>query len=51
MIRQTKTGYVVVDQAGKPLSKPDLTMEEARTRLKEVERFRAMDKWVKSKGG
>lgn len=40
MIRKTKNGYQVLSEKGKPLSKDDLTEDEADARLKQVERFK-----------
>ena len=40
MIKKTKTGYKVVSEKGKALSKPDLTKEQAKKRLKQVEYFK-----------
>jgi hypothetical protein len=46
MIVKTRKGYQVKSEAGKPLSKDDLTHEEAQARLAEVERFKGMEKDV-----
>ena len=40
MIVKTKTGYQVKSESGKPLSKPNLTKEQAKTRLAQVEYFK-----------
>jgi hypothetical protein len=40
MIKKTKQGHQVTSEAGKPLSRPDLTMSEAKERLAEVEHFK-----------
>jgi len=40
MIVSTKKGFQVVSEKGKPLSKPDLSKEEAEKRLKQVEYFK-----------
>ena len=37
MITKTKQGYQVKSEKGKPLSKPNLTKQEAEKRLKQVE--------------
>lgn len=47
MIVKTPRGYQVRSERGKPLSKDDLTEQEAQERLKEVERFKAVEKTVK----
>lgn len=44
MIRKTKQGHQVVSEGGKALSSPDLSKEEAKKRLQQVEAFKAMDK-------
>lgn len=41
---------MVQSEEGKPLSKKDLSRTEAEERLKEVEKFKAVSKWAKSKG-
>lgn len=46
MLVKTAKGWQVQSEKGKPLSKDDLTRVEAEERLKEVERFKAMEKWV-----
>lgn len=46
MIVKTKNGYQVRSEQGKPLSKDDLTRVEAETRLAEVEKLKAISKWV-----
>lgn len=40
MIRKTKSGYKVTSEAGKNLSKPNLTKEQAKKRLAQVEFFK-----------
>lgn len=40
MIKKTKGGYQVKSEGGKPLSKPNLTKEQAEKRLKQVEYFK-----------
>ena len=40
MIKKTSKGYQVVSEKGKPLSKPNLTKEEAEKRLSEIEYFK-----------
>lgn len=40
MIKKTRTGYQVVSESGRPLSKPSLSKEDARKRLKQVEFFK-----------
>ncbi len=40
MIRKTPTGFRVTSEKGKPLSKPNLTKEEAEARLAQVEMFK-----------
>lgn len=44
MIVKTKTGYQVKSESGKPLSKPNLTKEQAKERLKQVEFFKNKNK-------
>ena len=44
MIVKTKTGYQVKSESGKPLSKPNLTKEQAKERLREVEFFKNKNK-------
>lgn len=44
MIKVTKNGYQVVSEEGKPLSKDNLTKQQAEERLKEVEKFKHMNK-------
>ena len=46
MIEKTKGGYQVKSEKGKPLSKPNLTKQQATKRLKQVEYFKN-----KNKGG
>lgn len=51
MIVPGKPGkWKVVSEQGKPLSSDDLTRTEAKERLKEVERIKAIKKWADSKG-
>jgi len=40
MIKKTKTGYQVLSEKNKPLSKPTLTRAEAEKRLRQVECFK-----------
>lgn len=40
MIVKTKQGYQVKSESGKPLSKPNLTKEQAKKRLAQVEFFK-----------
>ncbi len=40
VIRKTKTGFIVTSEKGKPLSKPNLSREEAERRLAQVEMFK-----------
>ena len=40
MITKTKQGYQVKSEKGKPLSKPNLTKNEAEKRLKQVEYYK-----------
>lgn len=40
MIVKTSQGYQVQSEDGKPLSKPDLTREQAEKRLEQVEYFK-----------
>jgi hypothetical protein len=46
MIVQTPSGHQVRSEAGKNLSAPDLSKEEAKARLAQVERFKHLDKWA-----
>lgn len=46
MIVKTKQGHQVRSEAGKNLSKPNLTKGEAEARLAQVERFKHMSKWA-----
>jgi hypothetical protein len=39
-IKKTTKGYEVKSESGKPLSKPNLTKEQAKKRLKQVEFFK-----------
>lgn len=47
MIVKTKQGHQLRSESGKNLSAPDLSAEEAKKRLAQVERFKA---WAKSGG-
>ena len=40
MIKKTSKGYQVVSENGKPLSKPNLTKEQAQKRLAQVEYYK-----------
>ena len=40
MIVKTKSGYKVVSESGKALSKPNLSKAQAEKRLKQVEYFK-----------
>jgi hypothetical protein len=40
MIRKTKRGFEVLSEEGKPLSKDNLTREQAKRRLYQVEWFK-----------
>ena len=40
MIVKTKSGYKVVSESGKNLSKPNLSKQQADKRLKQVEYFK-----------
>lgn len=42
MIRKTAKGFVVKSEAGKNLSKPNLSLKHARIRLGEIEAFKHM---------
>ena len=44
MITKTKKGYQVKSESGKNLSKPNLTKEQAKKRLKQVEHFKSKNK-------
>jgi len=44
MIVKTKTGYQVKSESGKPLSKPNLTKEQANKRLAQIEMFKNKNK-------
>lgn len=44
MIKKTSQGYIVKAESGKNLSKPTLTLEEAKKRLVEVEYFKHKNK-------
>lgn len=44
MIVKTQKGYVVKSESGKPLSKPNLTKQQAEKRLAQVEKFKRMNK-------
>ena len=47
MIVKTSKGFQVVSKEGKPLSKDDLTKEQALARLAQVEAFKHMEKGAK----
>jgi hypothetical protein len=49
VIRKTKKGHVVTSEAGKSLSADDLTLDEAKKRLAQVEYFKHFAK--KKRGG
>lgn len=49
MIRKTAKGHQVVSEEGKPLSKDNLTLEQAKARLAQVERFKAMTAAAKAR--
>ena len=40
MIKKTSKGYQVASESGKPLSKPNLTKEQAQKRLARVEYYK-----------
>ena len=40
MIQKTSRGYIVKSESGKPLSKPNLTKEQAKKRLAQVEYYK-----------
>lgn len=40
MIKKTSKGHQVVSKTGKPLSKPNLTKQQAVKRLKQVEYYK-----------
>ena len=40
MIVKTKSGYQVRSESGKPLSKPNLTKNQAQSRLRQVEYYK-----------
>ncbi len=40
MIKKTKKGYQVISEKGKPLSKDNLTKEESKKRLRQIEYFK-----------
>ena len=44
MIKKTNQGHQVVSENGKPLSKPNLTKQEAERRLKQVEYYKKKNK-------
>ena len=44
MIKKTTQGYKVTSEKGKNLSKPNLTKEQAKKRLAQVEMFKHMKK-------
>jgi len=41
MIKKTKQGYQVKSESGKNLSKPNLTKEQAKKRIREIEFFKS----------
>lgn len=49
MIVKTKTGHQVKSEEGKNLSKPDLTLAEAKKRLEQVEYFKRKGQIAKRK--
>ena len=40
MIEKTKSGYQVKSEKGKPMSKPNLTKEQANKRLRQIEYYK-----------
>lgn len=44
MIKKTSKGHQVVSESGKALSKPNLSLAQAKKRLAEVEMFKHMKK-------
>ena len=44
MIVKTNQGYQVKSESGKPLSKPNLTKEDAKERLRDVEYYKNKNK-------
>ena len=44
MIVKTKSGYQVRSESGKPLSKPNLTKQQAEKRLAQVEFYKSKKK-------
>ena len=44
MITKTKQGYQVKSEKGKPLSKPNLTKQQAEKRLAQIEHFKKKSK-------
>lgn len=40
MIKETKSGYQVLSEEGKPLTKPNLTKAQAKRRLAQIEWFK-----------
>jgi len=44
MIKKTDKGFQITSEKGKPLSKPNLTKEQAKKRLKQVEYFKKKNK-------
>jgi hypothetical protein len=40
MIKKTNKGFQVTSEKGKPLSKPNLTKEQAQQRLRQIEYFK-----------
>lgn len=51
MIVKTNSGYQVLSEKGKPLSKDNLTLKQAEERLKQVEMFKHMKQKGKTKPG
>ncbi|HNR05805.1 MAG TPA: hypothetical protein PKM27_00740 [Saprospiraceae bacterium] len=51
MIVKTSSGYQVLSEKGKPLSKDNLTLKQAEQRLKQVEMFKHMKPKGKSQAG
>lgn len=49
MIVKTAQGHQVQSEAGKPLSKPNLTAPQAEKRLAQVERFKGLSKLGRKK--
>ena len=44
MIKQTPQGYKVTSESGKNMSKPNLSLAEAKKRLARIEYFKYQDK-------